>query len=153
MRGTYGLILCLGLAGLLTGTIVSAQDAAKPITIQVVVGPDGTIKILDAKTGKEIAGACVIKVQAQPGQIQIQGQGQPLDKKQLEELHKLLQEGIAQSENKPTVRVIPDGRDAIHHAIKYARKGELVVTLGDKVVDDIRFVHEYRDMVNEKKAE
>jgi cyanophycin synthetase len=70
-----------------------------------------------------------------------------------EELHKLLQEGIAQSESKPTVRVIPEGRDAIHHAIKYGRKGELVVTLGDRVPDDIRYVQEYRDLVNEKKAE
>ncbi|MEP6788775.1 MAG: cyanophycin synthetase, partial [Acidobacteriota bacterium] len=79
--------------------------------------------------------------------------GQYLRGRNPDELHKLLQEGIAQSENKPTVRVIADGRDAIHHAIKYARKGELVVTLGDRVVDDIRFVHEYRDMVNDKKAE
>ena len=71
----------------------------------------------------------------------------------LEDLHRLLQEGIAQSENKPQVRVIPEGRSAIHHAIKHGRKGELVVTLGDKVVDDIRYVQEYRDMVNEKKDE
>ncbi len=70
-----------------------------------------------------------------------------------EELHQLLQEGIAQSENTPTVRIIPDGRTAIHHAIKYARKGELVVTLADRVPDDIKYVQEYRDMVNEKKAE
>ncbi len=68
-----------------------------------------------------------------------------------EELHKLLQEGIAQSSNNPTVRVIPDGRAAIHHAIKYGRKGELVVTLADKVPDDIKYVQEYRDMVNDKK--
>ena len=79
--------------------------------------------------------------------------GQYLRGRDPEALHRLLQEGIAQSENTPQVRVIPDGRDAIHHAIKYGRKGELVVTLGDRVVDDIRFVHEYRDMVNEKKAE
>ena len=70
-----------------------------------------------------------------------------------DELHNLLQEGIAQSENSPTVRIIPDGRTAIHHAIKYARKGELVVTLADRVPDDIKYVQEYRDMVNEKKAE
>ncbi len=69
-----------------------------------------------------------------------------------EELHKLLQEGIAQSSNNPTVRVIPDGRAAIHHAIKYGRKGELVVTLADKVPDDIKYVQEYRDMVNDKKT-
>ncbi|HVF46683.1 MAG TPA: cyanophycin synthetase, partial [Pyrinomonadaceae bacterium] len=62
-----------------------------------------------------------------------------------EELHGLLQEGIAQSENKPQVRVIPDGRSAIHHAIKNARKGELVVILADKVAIDIGHVQEYRD--------
>ena len=70
-----------------------------------------------------------------------------------DELHTLLQEGIAQSDNTPTVRVIPDGRTAIHHAIKYGRKGELVVTLADLVPMDIGYVQEYRDMVNEKKAE
>ncbi len=79
--------------------------------------------------------------------------GQYLRGRDPAELHNLLQEGIAQSENTPQVRVIPDGRSAIHHAIKYGRKGELVVTLGDRVVDDIRFVHEYRDMVNAKRAD
>lgn len=64
-----------------------------------------------------------------------------------DELHKLLQEGIAQSENTPTVRIIPDGRAAIHHAIKYGRKGELVVTLADRVPDDIGYVQEYRDQL------
>jgi len=70
-----------------------------------------------------------------------------------DELHGLLQEGIAQSENNPAVRLIAEGRAAIHHAIKYGRKGELVVTLADKVPDDIRYVQEYRDTLNAKKAE
>lgn len=70
-----------------------------------------------------------------------------------EELHKLLQEGIAQSEHEPQVRIIPDGRDAIHHAIKHGRKGELVVTLADLVPKDISYVQEYRDMLSEKNAE
>ena len=69
-----------------------------------------------------------------------------------EELHALLQEGIARSKNEPTVRIIPESRAAIHHAIKYGRKGELVVTLADRVPDDIKYVQEYRDMVNEKKG-
>lgn len=69
-----------------------------------------------------------------------------------DELHALLQEGIAHSSNTPTVRIIPDGRAAIHHAIKYGRKGELVVTLADRVPDDIKYVQEYRDMMNDKKA-
>ncbi|HJS50418.1 MAG TPA: cyanophycin synthetase [Pyrinomonadaceae bacterium] len=62
-----------------------------------------------------------------------------------QEMFELLQEGIAQSENKPQVRVIPESREAIHHAIKHARKGELVVTLADLVPDDIKYVQEMRD--------
>jgi len=68
-----------------------------------------------------------------------------------EEMFNLLQDGIAQSENKPQVRVIPDSRTAIHHAIKHARKGELVVTLADLVPKDIGYVQEYRDEFNAAK--
>jgi hypothetical protein len=64
----------------------------------------------------------------------------------------LLQEGIALSENKPQVRIIRESRAAIHHAIKHGRKGELVVTLGDRVRDDIGFIQEYRDEFNAAKA-
>ncbi len=69
-----------------------------------------------------------------------------------DELHGLLQEGIAQSKNKPTVRVIPESRAAIHHAIKYGRKGELVVTLADRVPADIAYVQEYRDALESAKG-
>ena len=69
-----------------------------------------------------------------------------------EEMYRLLQEGIGESENKPQVRFIPEGRDAIHHAIKYARKNELVVTLGDRVPDDIAYVQEYRDRLLAEQA-
>lgn len=79
--------------------------------------------------------------------------GNYLRGRQPDELHKLLQEGIAQSENKPAVRVIPEGRDAIHHAIKNGRKGELVVTLADRVPDDIRYVQEYRDTYRQEKGD
>ncbi len=51
--------------------------------------------------------------------------------------YELLKKGIAKSKKDPAVRVIPESRDAIHHAIKYGRKGELVVTLADRVPDDI----------------
>ena len=70
-----------------------------------------------------------------------------------EELFGLLQDGIAQSENKPQVRVIPESRDAIHHAIKHARKGELVVTLADKVPQDIKYVTEIRDQLLEEEQQ
>ena len=69
-----------------------------------------------------------------------------------EEMFVLLQEGIAQSENKPQVRIIPEGRDAIHYAIKHGRKGELVVTLADLVPKDIAYVQEYRDIFLQSKA-
>jgi cyanophycin synthetase len=65
-----------------------------------------------------------------------------------EEMFTLLQEGIAQSEKQPHVRIIPDSKAAIHHAIKHARKGELVVTLADLVPKDIGYVLEYRDEFN-----
>lgn len=64
-----------------------------------------------------------------------------------QQTYNLLQKGIAKSKKKPAVRIIPDSRDAIHHAIKHARKGELVVTLADRVPDDIAYVQEYRDQV------
>ncbi len=70
-----------------------------------------------------------------------------------EEMFNLLQEGIAQAENTPQVRVIPESRDAIHHAIKHGRKGELVVTLADRVPDDIRYVEEIRDELLEKQQQ
>ena len=70
-----------------------------------------------------------------------------------ESIYALLQEGIAQSENTPQVRIIADSREAMQHAIKHGRKGELVVTLADRVPEDISFLHEIRDLMNEKKAE
>jgi len=69
-----------------------------------------------------------------------------------EGLYQLLQDGIAQSENKPQVRIIDDSREAIHTAIKSARKGELVVTLADYVPNDIGYVQEYRDEFLQSKA-
>ncbi len=76
--------------------------------------------------------------------------GNYLRGRSLENMFQMLQEGIAQSENKPQVRVIEDSREAIHHAIKHARKGELVVTLADLVPKDIGYVHEYRDIYLQK---
>lgn len=69
-----------------------------------------------------------------------------------ESIYKLLQEGIAQSGHTPQVRLIADSREAIAHAIKHCRKGELVVTLADRVPDDIAYVQEFRDKFNEEKA-
>lgn len=63
------------------------------------------------------------------------------------EVYKLLQEGIARSGREPAVRLIPESRDAIQHAIKYARKKELVVTLADRVPDDIAIVQDIRDRI------
>ena len=68
------------------------------------------------------------------------------------EIYALLQEGIARSKNTPQVRIIADSREAMQHAIKHGRKGELVVTLADRVPDDISFLHEIRDMMNAAKT-
>ena len=70
-----------------------------------------------------------------------------------DEMFQLLQEGIALSDCTPQVRIIPDSRTAIHHAIKHARKNELVVTLADLVPMDISYVQEYRDQFIEAKQE
>ena len=67
-----------------------------------------------------------------------------------EDMFRLLQEGVAQSENTPQVRIIAESRDAIAHAIKHGRKGELVVTLADLVPMDIGYVPEIRDELVEK---
>jgi cyanophycin synthetase len=60
-------------------------------------------------------------------------------------MYELLKSGIADSGREPAVRIIPEGADAIRHAVKNARKSELVVTLGDRVVDDIAIVSGLRD--------
>ncbi len=72
-------------------------------------------------------------------------EGNYLRGRSLENMFELLKEGIAQSANKPDVKIIQDGRTAIHTAIKSAKKGELVVTLADLVTKDIGYVQEYRD--------
>src|SRR5258708_3571908 len=87
--GSWMACLILGLA--LTSAGAFAQDAPKVIAIQITIGADGSVKVVDAKTGKEIAGAGVVNVQKQHGRAQIQIQGQQLDKKQLEKLHVELQ--------------------------------------------------------------
>ena len=61
----------------------------------------------------------------------------------------LIQAGIADSGKEPQVRVIADSRESIRHAIKYARKGELIVTLADVVPEDIGYVQEMRDSILE----
>ena len=62
-------------------------------------------------------------------------------------MYELLQEGIRQSGRDIPVEIVPDSREAIQHALKNAQAGELVVTLGDRVRDDIEFVKEFRDSV------
>ncbi|MEP6849558.1 MAG: cyanophycin synthetase, partial [Acidobacteriota bacterium] len=77
--------------------------------------------------------------------------GHYLRGRKAEDIYRLLQEGIAQSSNEPQVRIISDSRDAIAHAVKHGRKGELVVTLADRVPEDIGFIHELRDLKTQEK--
>ncbi len=79
-------------------------------------------------------------------------QGHYLRGRTAENVYELLQKGIAQSEATPQVRIIADSRDAMLHAIKNGRKGELVVTLADRVPDDIAFLHDIRDKLLAEKA-
>lgn len=79
--------------------------------------------------------------------------GSYLRGREASEIAKLLQEGIDQAGTSPQVRVIDGNHEAIAHAVKYARKGELIVTLADRVSDDIAFVHSIRDKVLEEQAE
>lgn len=65
-----------------------------------------------------------------------------------ENMYALLQEGINQNGKKPVVKIIPDSREAMDYAFSNARKGELVVTLGDRVREDIEYVKEFREKFN-----
>lgn len=81
-------------------------------------------------------------------------QGHYLRGREPKEITNLINEGISRTGKEPQVRNIPDSRDAIQHAIKYGRKGELVVTLADLVPDDIAYVQEIRDkLLEEQQAE
>ena len=80
-------------------------------------------------------------------------QGHYLRGRTAENVYELLQKGITQSEASPQVRIIADSRDAMLHSIKHGRKGELVVTLADRVPDDIAFLHDIRDKLLAEKAE
>jgi cyanophycin synthetase len=62
-----------------------------------------------------------------------------------EEMFELLQEGIRSDGKNPKVEIIPESSAAFLHAFETAQKGELIVTLGDYVSEDIKFVTEFRD--------
>ncbi|MBI2805798.1 MAG: hypothetical protein HYX68_12535 [Planctomycetes bacterium] len=59
MRGIHVPFLGLALIGLLLGGTANAQKATKPAAVKVIVGADGSIKVIDVKTGKEIAAEIV----------------------------------------------------------------------------------------------
>ncbi|HMQ02645.1 MAG TPA: cyanophycin synthetase [Pyrinomonadaceae bacterium] len=108
----------------------------------VVINVPGDRRDADIIEMGEIAGEAFDRIVIRSGHY--------LRGREATEIAGLIQEGIKRSGAEPQVRVIADSRDAIHHAIKYGRKGELVVTLADVVPDDIRFVHEIRDRIIEQ---
>ena len=61
------------------------------------------------------------------------------------EVLNLLQKGITASEKNPLVEIVPETKEAIYHAFKKAKKGELVAILADSVDKDIAIVKQYRD--------
>ena len=59
----------------------------------------------------------------------------------------LLQKGIKESKKNPTVEIVHETKEAIYHAFKKAKKGELVAILADSVAKDIEIVNQYRDEI------
>ncbi len=59
----------------------------------------------------------------------------------------LLQKGIEASKTNPTVEIVHETKEAIYHAFKKAKKGELVAILADSVAKDIEIVNQYRDEI------
>ncbi len=57
----------------------------------------------------------------------------------------LLQKGIKASKKNPVVEIVHETKEAIYHAFKKAKKGELVAILADSVDKDIAIVNQYRD--------
>ena len=66
-----------------------------------------------------------------------------------DEVYKLLQEGIKESDKNPDVEIIKESKEAIFNAFDNAVKGELVVILADTVSKDIDIVNQYRDKLQE----
>lgn len=64
-----------------------------------------------------------------------------------EEVLDLLQKGIKSSGKNPVVEIIIESKEAIYHAFKKAKKGELVAILADSVDKDIAIVKQYRDEI------
>ncbi len=108
----------------------------------VVMNVPGDRRDDDIREMGEIAGHAFDRVVIRSGHY--------LRGREPEEIAALIQEGIARSGTDPQVRVISDSREAIQHAVKQGRKGELVVTLADVVPDDIRYVQEIRDKLLEQ---
>ena len=108
----------------------------------VVITIPGDRRDEDIREMGEIAGANFDRIVIRAGNY--------LRGREASEIAELIQEGIARSEGEPQVRVIPESREAIHHAIKNGRKGELVVTLADVVPEDIGYVQEIRDKMLEE---
>jgi cyanophycin synthetase len=65
-----------------------------------------------------------------------------------EQMYRLLEEGINQTGKKVPVKIIADSREAMEYAFSTAQKNELIVTLGDRVSEDIKMVTEFRDKLS-----
>jgi cyanophycin synthetase len=62
-----------------------------------------------------------------------------------EQMYRLLEEGINRTGKKVPVKLISESREAMDYAFSTAQKNELIVTLGDRVSEDIKMVTEFRD--------
>lgn len=69
-----------------------------------------------------------------------------------QEMYRLLQEGIESAGKNTELKIIADSHEALAYAFETAQVGELIVTLGDRVTEDIKLVNEFRDNLLANKA-
>ena len=66
----------------------------------------------------------------------------------VDDMYRLLQEGISSENKEVSVKIIDESRDAFEYIFTHARQNELVVTLGDRVQEDMLLMKELRDRAN-----
>jgi hypothetical protein len=146
-----GFIVSLGLAVVISGGWASAQDAPK--AIQVVIGADGSVKVIDVKTGKVIADVAG-KVQEKPAP-----KADDQEKKQRDQARQQLERALQQlrekqaGEPKPQPPIRKDAKPADKPAIEWHILGGAPANSVDKKLDLIlQQLAELRRDVNQLKG-
>lgn len=68
-------------------------------------------------------------------------------------INKLVLEGVKSEKPDIDVKIIEDEVEAINHALKNAKKNELIIILPDNISRAIEIVHKYRDKLNKIRIE